>query len=68
MSALTIAVLAERVQQPENRFAAPDVIAGVVYDAEYADASSPVPLAEVARKTREDVRARARRRQIGGVQ
>jgi hypothetical protein len=55
-------------QQLEKRLAAPDVIARVVYDAGYADASSPVPLAEVARKTREDVLARAHHRQIRGVQ
>lgn len=68
MSGPTVRELAERVAELENRLDAVLAVAGIFYDAGYTDASSPVPLAETVRKTREDVLARARRRKIRRVQ
>lgn len=61
MSGPTVRELAERVRQLEDRLAALDVIDGISYEAGCADASSPAPLAEVMRNTRDDVLAKSRR-------
>jgi hypothetical protein len=61
VSGPTVRELTARVAELENRLDAVLTVAGIFYDAGYADASSPVPLAEVARKAREDVLAKSRR-------
>jgi hypothetical protein len=67
VSGPTVRELAARVAELENRLDAVLAVAGIFYDAGYADASSPVPLAEAVRKTREDVLAKGRRRQMRRV-
>jgi hypothetical protein len=68
VSAPTIRELAARVAELENRLDAALTAAGIFYDAGYADAASPAPLAEAVRKIREDLLAAARGRQMRRVQ
>jgi hypothetical protein len=68
MSRPTVAELAAEVAQLRNEVAALRAIAGIFYEAGRADEAAPVKLAEIARSTREDVLALARRQQMRRVQ